>query len=329
MEFSGFKYKNLDEVESDIKDMNLNLHLSDKLELLQKKVTINNSITIPNSIAFHPMEGTDGNYDGSPHELTIRRYDRFSKSGAGLLWFEAVAVVKEGRVCPRQLWIKNDNLNEFQKLHEKITENAHDEFGKSFNPICVMQLTHSGRFSKPEGPMAPMVAYHNPYLDKTKKIDENIHPIKDDYLESLEEKFEEAAVLAYKAGFNGVDVKCCHRYLNSELLAGYTREGKYGGSFEGRTRFLLNTINRIKQRLGNNFIVTTRLNIYDGIPYPYGWGVDQKDYKKPDFTEPIKLINLLYEKGVRLINVTMGTPYHNPHVNRPFDKGGYTGRTSS
>ena len=322
MDFREFKYKNLGEVESDIKNMNLNLHLSDKLEILQNKVMINN-ITIPNSIAFHPMEGTDGNHDGSPHELTKRRYERFSKSGAGLLWFEAVAVVAEGRVCPRQLWITKENSSEFQKLHEKMINNAYNEFGKDFNPIYIMQLTHSGRFSKPEGPPAPIIAYHNPYLDQTRKIDKNTPIAEDEYIESLEERFEEAAVLAYKAGFDGVDVKCCHRYLNSELLAGYTRKGKYGGTFEGRTRFLLNTIDRIKQRLGNDFIVTTRLNIYDGIPYPYGWGIDKEDYRKPDFTEPIKLVNLLYQKGVRLLNVTMGTPYHNPHINRPYDKGGY------
>ncbi|HHV96539.1 MAG TPA: flavin oxidoreductase/NADH oxidase [Clostridiaceae bacterium] len=322
MEFKEFGYKNLDEIKEDIKNMNLNLHFSDNLELLKRKVTIDH-VTIPNSIAFHPMEGTDGNYDGSPHELTIRRYERFSRGGAGLLWFEAVAVVKEGRVCPRQLWITKDNVNEFRKLHDMVVNNAQNEFGRDFRPVCIMQLTHSGRFSKPEGPPAPIIAYHNPYLDQTRKIDENTPVVDDDYLERLEEKFEEAAVLAKEAGFDGVDIKACHRYLNSELLGGFVRKGKYGGDFEGRTRFLLNVVDRIKQRLGKDFIVATRLNIYDGIPYPYGWGVDKDDYRKPDFTEPIKLVKILYEKGVKLINITMGTPYHNPHVNRPYDKGSY------
>lgn len=322
MNFKEFKYNSLEEVMADAESMNLDLHFSNNMELFHKKVNVNGTV-IPNSIAFHPMEGTDGKKDGSPDELTIRRYERFSRGGAGLIWFEAVAVVPEGRVCPRQLWITKDNLSEFQRLHERIITNAHEEFGTDFTPVCIMQLTHSGRFSKPEGLPAPMIAYHNPYLDKVRKIDENMRPVEDGYIESLEEKFEEAAVLAYKAGFDGVDIKSCHRYLNSELLAGYTRKGKYGETFEGRTRFLLNTVDRIKSQMGGKFIVTARLNIYDGIPYPYGWGVDKEDYLKYDLSEPLKLVKILYEKGVRLLNLTMGTPYYNPHVNRPFDKGEY------
>lgn len=322
MKFQSFSFKSLNEVIEMSESMNLGLHFSDNMELFHKKVNVN-GVTIPNSLAVHPMEGTDGKFDGSPDELTIRRYDRFSKGGAGLLWFEAVAVVPEGRASPRQLWINEDNVGEFEKLHDRIVKNAQKEFGAGFTPVCIMQLTHSGRFSRPEGSPAPIIAYHNPILDERRKIDPDIKPVDDAYIESLEEKFEKAAVLAYKAGFDGVDVKACHRYLNSELLAGFTRKGKYGETFEGRTRFLLNTVDRIKSRIGGKFIVSTRLNIYDGIPYPYGWGVNKENYLECDFTEPLELVRLLYEKGVRLINLTMGTPYYNPHVNRPFDKGEY------
>ena len=235
MKFKEFKYNSLEEVIEDAESMKLDLHFSSNMELFHKKVNVNGTI-IPNSLAFHPMEGTDGKTDGSPDELTIRRYERFSRGGAGLIWFEAVAVVPEGRVCPRQLWINESNFVEFRKLHEKIITNAHEEFGNDFTPVCIMQLTHSGRFSKPEGPPDPMIAYHNPYLDKAKKIDENIMPVDDDYIESLEEKFEEAAVLAYKAGFDGVDIKSCHRYLNSNCY-GHTRKASKR-NLEDRTRFL-------------------------------------------------------------------------------------------
>jgi 2,4-dienoyl-CoA reductase-like NADH-dependent reductase (Old Yellow Enzyme family) len=186
-----------------------------------------------------------------------------------------------------------------------------------------MQLTHSGRFSKPNGKPAPIIAAHNPYLDPRLNIEENYPVITDSELEQLEDKFVEAAVLAQKAGFHGVDVKCCHRYLNSELLSAYTRKGKYGETFEGRTRFLLNTVKKIKAKLGSSFIVATRMNVYDGIPYPYGFGMDKEDFLKYDLTEPVRLVRELYNAGVPLVNVTMGTPYYNPHVNRPFDKGGY------
>lgn len=322
MSFKEFNYSSLDEVISDSKNLGLDLNFSEDLSILGKKQCVNGHV-IPNSLAFHPMEGCDGNFDGSPAELTTRRYERFSKGGAGLLWFEAVAVVHEGRAYARQLWLNEKNISEFQKLYDMIVKNSKSEFGNDFNMVNIMQLTHSGRFSKPDGKPAPILESHNPYLDKKQNIDPDLPIISDGELERLEEVFEDAAVMAKKIGFQGVDIKCCHRYLNSGLLASFTRKGRYGETFEGRTRFLLNVIDRVKSRLGNDFIVTTRLNIYDGIPYPYGWGVDSQDFLKPDFSEPVKLIKMLYDKGVRIVNVTMGSPYYNPHVNRPYDKGGY------
>lgn len=322
MSFKEFEYSSLDDLMLEAEKLGLDLHFSNNLKIFEKKVTIEGH-TISNSLAFHPMEGTDGKLDGSPDELTIRRYERFSKGGAGLMWFEAVAVVSEGRASPRQLWIHEKNLQEYQRLFESMLNNAQIEFGAENTPLCIMQLTHSGRFSKPEGKPAPIIATHNPYLDQLHGIDESYPVIKDGELERLEDKFVEAAILAKKAGFHGVDVKCCHRYLNSELLSAYTRKGQYGETFEGRARFLLNVIGKIKSRLGSSFIVTTRLNIYDGIPYPYGWGSDREDFLKYDLSEPVKLVKKLYDMGIRIVNLTMGTPYYNPHVNRPYDKGGY------
>jgi len=320
MRFKPFSYQNIEDFKNDIREMGLDIPFSENLGLLSAKVELGN-FTLANSLSIHPMEGSDGKSDGSPGELTIRRYERFSRSGAALIWFEAVAVVPEGRASSRQLWIHRDNLSAFKKLCSDIIENSIREFG--FTPLLVMQLTHSGRFSKPEGKPAPIIAAHNPYLDPRVNIDESYPVISDSELERLEDKFVDAAVLAKEAGFHGVDVKCCHRYLNSELLSAFTRKGRYGETFEGRTRFLLNTVKKIRDRLGSDFVITTRLNIYDGIPYPYGFGVDREDYLKPDFSEPVRLVKMLRQSGMPLINITMGTPYYNPHVNRPYDKGGY------
>lgn len=322
MNFKKFEYESVDEIIKEAESLKLNLKFSDNFNLFNKQLKIN-EIIIPNSLAVHPMEGCDGKADGSPDELTERRYERFAKGGAGLIWFEAVAVVPEGRANPKQLWINENNLNSFKQLYEKIITDAHSEYGDSFNPVCIMQLTHSGRYSKPNGIPEPILACHNRYLDEAQKIDENLPVITDQELEKLEDAYVKAAILAKKAGFKGVDIKCCHRYLNSELLSAFTRKGKYGETFEGRTRFLLNIIDKIRTEVGNDFIITTRMNIYDAIPYPYGWGVDRNDFKKYDLNEPIKLVKLLYSKGVRIINLTMGNPYYNPHVNRPYDKGPY------
>ena len=130
-------------------------------------------------------------------------------------------------------------------------------------------------------------------------------------------------MLSKEAGYDAVDIKSCHRYLNSELLSGFTRRGYYGGSFENRTRFLLNTIDKIKDKLGDSIDITLRLNVYDAIPYPYGWGVDKNDFHKADLSEPIRLVKILEKKGIKLINISCGNPYYNPHVGRPYDNGSY------
>lgn len=322
MPFKKFGYACLEDCLEESSQMGLDLSFSQNTGILNKPVDIGD-FRIPNSIAIHPMEGSDGEKDGSPGELTERRYRRFAGSGAGLIWFEAVAVVPEGRATPRQLWIHSGNTASFRKMADMIREVAGAESGNSSGPVCIMQLTHSGRFSKPEGKAAPVIAYHNLYLNQRLNLEPDYPVITDQELERLEEKFEEAAILARDAGFDGVDVKCCHRYLNCELLSAYNREGRYGGNFEGRTRFLLNVIDRIRSRIGNGFIVTTRLNIYDGIPYPYGWGMDRDDCLKCDPAEPLKLVGLLRQRNVKILNLTMGTPYYNPHVNRPYDVGGY------
>ena len=122
-----------------------------------------------------------------------------------------------------------------------------------------------------------------------------------------------------------MDVKCCHRYLACELLSAYTRPGAYGGSFENRTRFLKNCYRAAKAGLADgDFFLTSRLNAYDGFAYPYGFGVREGEGLKPDMTEAIRLIQeLKREFDIPLINITMGNPYRNPHVNRPYDHGSY------
>ncbi|MBQ6823833.1 MAG: flavin oxidoreductase/NADH oxidase, partial [Clostridia bacterium] len=146
--------------------------------------------------------------------------------------------------------------------------------------------------------------------------------VSDEALDILRDQLIATARLAEKAGFDGVDIKCCHRYLNSELLSAYEREGRYGGSLENRTRLLRESIQGAMAACGKDFTVTTRLNVYDGFPYPYGFGVNSESLAF-DPTEPEWLLRTLQSYGVKLVNITMGNPYVNPHVNRPFAIGGY------
>lgn len=290
------------------------LPLSEHTEVLAQPLAIG-AHTMHNRIAVQPMEGCDGTADGRPAEPTIRRYMRFARGGAGLIWFEATAVCREGRANPRQLWLTPETLDDFRRLADQIREEAVKANG--YAPLLILQATHSGRYSKPEGRPDPLIAYNNPLFEGDKPIPaERIVP--DEYLDRLVEQMGKAAALAEKAGFDGVDIKSCHRYLASELLSAYTRPGRYGGSFENRTRFLRSAVQAAKQETGSDFIVTSRLNVYDGFPYPYGFGVAEGGGLTPDLSEPERLVSLLCaESGLKLLDVTIGNPYVNPHVNRP------------
>lgn len=295
------------------------LPFTEDLSVLGEKLKIGNKV-FANRLACQAMEGCDGTLSGSPDTLTKRRYERFAKGGAGLIWFEATACLKEGRANPRQLYISEDNLDDFKRQVEQIKEAALKENG--FEPIVIMQNTHSGRYSKPNGIPEPLIAYNNPIFEKDNPIGKD-RIVSDDYLDSVKDALINASILAEKAGFDGVDIKCCHRYLNSELLSAFGREGRYGGSFENRTRLLRESVKGAIDNCSSDFIVTSRLNVYDGFPHPYGFGVSADGSLDFDCTEPDLLIKELYKLGVRLLNVTMGNPYFNPHVNRPFAMGGY------
>lgn len=311
-----FHYKTLDEVKEQAQKLGIQLPFAENTGALCQPLTLPGH-TLPNRMAIHPMEGCDGTPDGKPDQQTLLRYDRFARSGAGLIWLEAVAVCPEGRANPRQLWINEQNLDAMKSLVDRIRELSVQEHG--FAPLLIMQATHSGRYSKPQGTPAPIIAYNNPLFEKDSPLPKE-RIITDDRLKSLEEEFGRAAALAEQAGFDGVDIKCCHRYLNSELLSAYTRPGAYGGSFENRTRLLRNSIASAKAATGQSFLVTSRLNIYDGFPYPYGFGVSEGQGLTPCMEEPIRLVKLLHQElGLSLLNITIGNPYVNPHVNRPAD----------
>ncbi|MBQ8400365.1 MAG: flavin oxidoreductase/NADH oxidase, partial [Clostridia bacterium] len=170
---------------------------------------------------------------------------------------------------------------------------------------------------------APVISYHNPLMNEKMMIDPDYPVVTDEYLDSLPEIFGKAAKLAKDAGFNGVDIKCCHKYLFSELLSAYNREGRYGGSFENRARLFFDSIEAASVWADKDFILASRLGLYDCLPYPWGFGADRDDYLKIDWDEPEKLLKGAYDRGIRLVDMTLGSPYINPHVNRPYDNGGY------
>jgi 2,4-dienoyl-CoA reductase-like NADH-dependent reductase (Old Yellow Enzyme family) len=333
-----FRYKTSDDLLAAARSLGLDIQLSADLSPLFVPVDVAGR-RVGNRLAIQPMEGCDGEADGSPGELTFRRYRRFGAGGAKLIWGEACAVVAEGRANPRQLVINPATVGALARLVD-TTRSAHREAnGRDDDLLVGLQLTHSGRYSFER----PLLAQHDPLLDPRTVVDKatgmtagpDTPLLSDDELDRLQDRYAEAATLARAAGFDFVDIKQCHRYLLNELLAARTRAGKYGGLFENRTRFIREVVGRIKSACPD-LLLATRLNVFDGIPYRRGesgegvpcpftlpietaWGTRRDDPAEPDLTEPITLIGLLGDLGVCLVNISMGNPYASPHLVRPFE----------
>ncbi len=331
-----FKLGGIEDLKQTASGLGVQLDAIEDVSILGKEVRAG-GLVIPNSLAIHPMEGCDADSEGQPGKLTLRRYRRFAAGGAGLIWGEATAVVGEAKANPRQMWFNEKNKDSFGEMISMMRQAAAESMGPGHKPVIVAQLTHSGRYSRPGGGGGPMIVQRDPYRDALvpqkapdpnakSKIPDDWPLVTDEYLDKLQASYVEAARIAFEAGFDAVDIKSCHGYLINELFACHNRKGKYGGSFENRTRFVLEVIDKIRKEFGEDAAITTRLGVYDAIPYPYGWGVDKEDYTKPDLTEPKKLIGLLRERGVKMINITAANPYYNPHIVRPFNEpivGGY------
>jgi 2,4-dienoyl-CoA reductase-like NADH-dependent reductase (Old Yellow Enzyme family) len=332
-----FTYQSLSELERDAEALGASHvrfeHDRDRIrETLARKVRVGD-ISVGNSIAIHPMEGCDSTPDGRPGELTWRRYKRFAAGGAKLIWFEATAVRQDGRANTRQLWLHRETAGDFARLLELIRRVHREHYGTADDLLLPVQLTHSGRYSVPRR----IIAYHHPLIDRKTNTPPDYPVISDDELERLEDDYAGAARLAVEVGFRSIDIKVTHGYLLSELIGAKTREGRYGGPLENRARFIRNVIGKIRAELGNRLMITIRLGCYDGVPYvtgpagigvpmeyplpyPYGFGVDTNDPLREDLTEVKDAVAWFREWGTELLNVSMGSPYYNPHVGRPFEK---------
>ncbi len=312
-----FNFETLADIKNKASELGLGIGFDENLEILGKPVTIGH-LSCANRFAVLPMEGCDSNTDGSPSPLVRERYLKYAEGGFGLIWFEANAIVPEGRANELQMMLTASNVSKFRDLVRDVDELSMKKHG--FKPIKILQLTHSGRYCRPEGHLSrPLVPQHDPFLDKGNEV-----IVSDEYLDSLVERYVISAMLAREAGFDGVDIKACHRYLVSELLASHTREGRYGGSFENRSRLLLSAIRAVKKALEDDFIIASRFNVFDAHPYPYGFGCDKEDMWKFDPSEPERLVREMVNAGVGLLSNSGGNPYYiYPQVTRPFDKSSY------
>ncbi len=302
-------------------------------------------VGVGNRFAIQPMEGWDGSEDGQPSDLTRRRWRNFGYSGAKLIWGgEAFAVVPEGRANPNQLLAREENRAGIDELRQILLEAHRERYGSSDDLLLGLQLTHSGRFCRPfrKDRMEPAILYRHPILDRKFGLDPDYPLIEDAYIERLIDHYVAAAKIAGELGYHFVDIKHCHGYLGHEFLGAFTREGPFGGSFENRTRFVRNIIAGIRAE-APGLGIGVRLSAFDFVPfrpdpdvgeggklgrgvpevyanclpYEYGFGLDPGDPIEIDLTETERFIALLIDLGVELFNLSCGSPYYNPHIQRP------------
>jgi NADPH2 dehydrogenase len=331
-------FKTADAFRNHLVRSGINLPFDDALEVgpkeaLAQSYRFQNGSEIGNRFCILPMEGWDGTADGCPTELTFRRWQRFGLSGAKLIWGgEAVAVRHDGRANPNQLVIRNDNLRDYISLRETLLA-AHP--GKTDDLMIGLQLTHSGRFSRPNDKqrLDPQILYHHPLLDRKFGLRAD-HPLMTDpEIARLVGDFVSAACLAQRAGFAFVDIKHCHGYLGHEFLTAVDRPGSYGGSFENRTRFLREVVAGIRAQ-APGLQIGVRLSAFDFIPfragankigepepmagdrYRYAFGGD-KTGVGVDLAEPFKFLDLLKSLDIHMVCITAGSPYYCPHIQRP------------
>jgi 2,4-dienoyl-CoA reductase-like NADH-dependent reductase (Old Yellow Enzyme family) len=296
--------------------------------------------TVGNRYCIHPMEGWDATLDGKPTPDLTRRWVRFGESGAKFLWgMEAMAVRPDGRANPNQLILSKENAPWIRAAAEMAVESHRRRFGNASDLLWGYQLTHSGRFSRPRDKhrLEPALAYRHPLLNPRFHLPDDHPMLSDDDIKRLIEDYVSAARLAEAGGVPFVDVKQCHGYLGHEFLSAFTRPGPYGGeSLEERSRFAREIIQGIRQ-VAPKLIVGVRLSAFDWVPfrkggdsdigvpedfsrhlpYRYGFGVRADNPLESDLSEPIRYLRLIREWGVSVVNVSCGSPYYNPHIQRP------------
>jgi len=301
------------------------------------------SLTIGNRFAIHPMEGWDALEDGRPSDNTRRRWQRFGVSGAKLIWGgEAVAVRPDGRANPNQLMLNDGTQSEIGAMRESLVAAHREVMGNDQGLVIGLQLTHSGRFCKPNDhhKQEPMILYRHPILDRKFKLKPD-HPVMSDGdIRQLIDQYVEVAKRAAALGFDFVDLKACHGYLGHEFLSAKTRPGEFGGSLENRTRFLREIVAGVRAE-APGLKIGLRISAIDSVPfrpdpalsgpeglgpgtpeefllpYRYGFGHDENNPLEIDLTETRAVIGLARDLGIRLFNITLGSPYYNPHLTRP------------
>lgn len=271
--------------------------------ILINKTTVKNRLTMAPTVKFDYVGA-----DGKVTDKHIEHYRERAKGGCGLICVEATAVTPDGRFGPIHMGLWDDSQIEG---HKQIVEACH-----KYDATMLIQLNHTGITSNPEcgeaiGPsevQVPLYASGGKEKFSRAMTIEEIH--------TMQERFVDAAVRAQKAGYDGVQLHGCHGYLINQFASKKTnlRTDEYGGSDENRARFGSEIIRAVREKCGEDFIISVRttgiepdiataINVAEeyvkaGCDYlQVSTGIEE--WKDPTLKEEGEPYNLICKLGVR------------------------------
>jgi 2,4-dienoyl-CoA reductase-like NADH-dependent reductase (Old Yellow Enzyme family)/thioredoxin reductase len=250
---------------------------------------------LKNRIVMEPMIVRYADYDGSVTPRMMDYLEKRAEGGAGLILTAGAYIVPEAKYRPNQLGVYSDDLLPGLKELARVLHNHKAKAG--------VQMIHSGRRlsesvygSEPVAPSpvahaGAFMGAHGKAMITPRKL--SIRDIKD-----LVEAYGVAAQRIKKAGFDMVEIHGAHSYLINQFLSPHTnkRMDAYGGSLEGRMRFALEILERVRSEIGESFPVSFRMN---GDDYFGPTGIQLEEAKKqaPYFVEA----------GADILNVSAGS----------------------
>jgi len=269
-----------------------------KVEHLGKPIRIGPK-TAPNRIVYQPTESNNCDAEGSPTEHTLHKYRSIAKGKPGIIHIESIDVTRRTQARSNRMLLLEGNVAPLTRLVEEIRKINGDA-------LVIFQLSHAGRLSDPVF-QPPLYVYGLPPVKVMSTAE----------IEAARDEFVAAAVRAWKVGADGVDFKQAHSFFGDDFLhPANQRPDRYGGSWENRTRFFRESIERIRAQVPERgFLVGSRITPYEGIPG--GFGTAGPEEMLEDLAEPLAFARLMEKEGVDFINVSAGSAVGNLELLMP------------
>ncbi len=265
------------------------------MPILFKNMEINGMV-VPNRFVRSATNDRHADVSGRVNDRFIAVYESLAAGGIGLIITGHAYVTWNGKASTTMMGVHDDDLiPDLRRLVEAVHH---------YDSKIVMQLNHAGRQTSSsiigETPVAPSAVYY-------KLFEETPRALTEDEIEGLIEAYASAAMRAFSAGFDGVQIHAAHGYLASQFISLYTnkREDKWGGPLENRMRFPLEILRRIRQAVGDNYPVLIKLN--------------SEDFVEGGLTieEGSQIARALSREGIDAIEISGGMMESGNHIAKP------------